>query len=223
MIRISLLTLSCMVLMACSTTPRNHPAVLSPFGDGSQWIVWQDMDFSVEQEGDVIANIRVPRGFVTDLASTPRRFWAVYPPFGKYLSAAILHDYLYWTQICDRDISDNIFYQTMKSSGVDAATQAIFFMVLKSQGELAWQENNTEKQQGLVRVIPDAFLNPEDEYVTRTTDWSQLRETLRSLNVKDESTPDQDDMLKACVALSGNDPEPSTAPKPSMTFLGLSL
>ena len=211
------------MLLACSTTPRNHPAVLSPFGDGSQWIVWQDMNFSLEQEGEVVANIRVPRGFVTDLASTPRRFWALYPPFGKYLSAAILHDYLYWTQICDRDTSDNIFYQTMKTSGVDAATQAIFLMVLKSQGELAWQENNTEKQKGLVRVIPDEFLNPEDAFVTRNTNWHELRETLLSLNVKDESTPDHEKMLSACVALSGDALEESSAPKPSMTFLGLPL
>ena len=209
--------------MACSTTPHNHPAVLSPFGDGSQWIVWQDMNFSAEKEGEVIANIRVPRGFVTDLASTPRRFWALYPPFGKYLSAAILHDYLYWTQICDRDTSDNIFYQTMKTSGVDTATQAIFLMVLKSQGELAWQENNTEKQKGLVRVIPDAYLNPDDAFVTRNSNWHELRETLLTLNVKDESTPDHDDMLRACVALSGDTPEKSSAPKPTMTFLGLPL
>ena len=223
MIKLSLLIAICMMTLACSTTPHNHPAVLSPFGDGNQWIVWQDMNFSAQQEGEVVANIRVPRGFVTDLASTPRRFWALYPPFGKYLSAAILHDYLYWTQICDRDMSDNIFYQTMKSSGVDPATQAIFLMVLKSQGELAWQENNLEKQKGLVRVIPDEFLNPDDDFITRNTDWHELRVKLHSLDVQDESTPDHKEMLRACIALSGDAPVEPPKPKPSMTFLGLPL
>ena len=216
--------------MACSTIPHNHPAVLSPFGDGSQWIVWQDMNFSAQKNGDTVANIRVPRGFVTDLASTPRRFWALYPPFGKYLSAAILHDYLYWTQICDRNMADDIFYQTMKTSGVDQATQAIFLMVLKSQGELAWQENNAEKQKGLVRVIPDKFLNPEDAFISRNTDWQVLREKLLLLKVQDETEPDHNEMLNACIALSGESAsEPSKAleslepSQPTMTFLGLPL
>lgn len=223
MLKLGLIILSSWLLMACSTTPHNHPAVLSPFGDGSQWIVWQDMNFSAKIEGEVVANIRVPRGFVTDLASTPRRFWALYPPFGKYLSAAILHDYLYWTQVCDRDMSDNIFYQTMKSSGVDQATQAIFLMVLKSQGELAWQENHTEKQKGLVRIIPDEFLNPEDEFITRNTHWPALREKLQSLHIQDEPIANKEDMLVACTALSGEAPSEAAQPKPTMTFLGLPL
>src|SRR5262245_38142541 len=47
----------------------------------------------------------VPAGFVTDLASIPRIFWSALPRDGEYAYAAILHDYLYWTQVRDRATS----------------------------------------------------------------------------------------------------------------------
>lgn len=37
----------------------------------------------------------VLEGFVTDLASVPRPFWSILPPFGHYDRAAIIHDFLY--------------------------------------------------------------------------------------------------------------------------------
>lgn len=36
--------------------------------------------------------IEVPAGFESDGASVPKAFWSRYPPFGKYLRAAIVHD-----------------------------------------------------------------------------------------------------------------------------------
>lgn len=200
-----LLLLAVLILSACSTTPYNRPAVLSPFGDGSQWVVWQDMKFVVQLADKTVASIEVPRGFVTDLASTPRRFWAIYPPFGKYLSASILHDYLYWTQICERDVADSIFYQTMKTSGVDQTTQALFLMVLRSQGAEAWQENKIDKQKGLVRIVPDKYLDPSNQHFKRNTDWPELRQTLLTKQVEEQSAPNKEDMLRACTALSGSD------------------
>lgn len=35
--------------------------------------------------------IRVPKGFVTDLASIPRALWSVFPPDGDYAKAAVVH------------------------------------------------------------------------------------------------------------------------------------
>lgn len=39
--------------------------------------------------------IIVPIGATTDLASIPRIFWVVLPPFGKYKFGAVIHDLLY--------------------------------------------------------------------------------------------------------------------------------
>lgn len=38
--------------------------------------------------------IRVDAGFESDGASVPQWFWSRYPPFGKYLPAAVVHDLL---------------------------------------------------------------------------------------------------------------------------------
>jgi hypothetical protein len=37
--------------------------------------------------------IRIPDGFVTDLASVPRVFWSILPPDGTYERAAVVHDW----------------------------------------------------------------------------------------------------------------------------------
>lgn len=37
--------------------------------------------------------IVVPTGFESDGASVPQFLWGIYPPFGKYLEAAVVHDW----------------------------------------------------------------------------------------------------------------------------------
>jgi hypothetical protein len=39
-------------------------------------------------------DVEIEQDFETDLATSPRIFWALVPPFGAYEAAAILHDYL---------------------------------------------------------------------------------------------------------------------------------
>lgn len=56
--------------------------------------------------------IVVPKGFKTDLASTPRLLWVLLPPFGRYSQAAVVHDYLYRIEH-DRKEADAIFYELM--------------------------------------------------------------------------------------------------------------
>lgn len=38
-------------------------------------------------------DVCVPAGFVSDGASVPRWLWRLYPPFGEYLEAAVVHDH----------------------------------------------------------------------------------------------------------------------------------
>ena len=66
--------------------------------------------------------IKVPQGFITDLASVPRYLWITFPPFGKYTDASIVHDYLY-SKDCEyksvtREQADKIFLELMKQLGV---------------------------------------------------------------------------------------------------------
>jgi hypothetical protein len=200
--RLAVILLS-LLMSACSTIKPNSPAVLSPFGDGSQWVLREDMVFELTSDNDITATIRVPKGFVTDLASTPRRVWALYPPFGKYLSAAILHDYLYWTQMCERDQADKIFYHAMKQSQVNLATQAVFLMILKLQGLPAWQQNQQEKTSGLVRVVPNDYLDLGEPHFTRQTRWPDLREALLTQGVTEQFPQTSQSTQVTCTVFSG--------------------
>jgi hypothetical protein len=50
------------------------------------------LDRALFYESDLIGNVEVPVGFVSDGASVPRMLWNLYPPFGEYLEAAVVHD-----------------------------------------------------------------------------------------------------------------------------------
>jgi hypothetical protein len=187
------------LLSACSIAPTQAP-LLSPFGDGTQWIVWEDIEFATELDGHPQI-IVVPRGFVTDLASTPRSLWSLYPPFGKYLSAAILHDYLYWRQTCSRPEADKIIYQTMRDAGVDQATQSRFYVALRAAGDKAWVDNQTEKGRGLIRVIPPNYLSRDAGFLKPTTLWPELRNALKKANAKEPTLQDDKQIAEACKEL----------------------
>jgi hypothetical protein len=62
--------------------------------------------------------IVVPKGFESDGCSMPRFFWRLFGhPFDmQYLREAVLHDYLYKTQIFDRATSDLLFKEEMEKS-----------------------------------------------------------------------------------------------------------
>lgn len=50
----------------------------------------RDFFFADSQHCD---DVCIPAGFVSDGASVPRLLWRVFPPFGKYLEAAVVHDW----------------------------------------------------------------------------------------------------------------------------------
>lgn len=50
--------------------------------------------------------IRIPAGFETDFSSVPAPFWGLFPPYGNFLLAALIHDYLYVNQIVSRKFAD---------------------------------------------------------------------------------------------------------------------
>jgi hypothetical protein len=58
--------------------------------DGT-WTTLRPMEFEIEDRGTLI----VPAGFNTDLASVPRMFWNILPPFGAYEEGAVGHDLIY--------------------------------------------------------------------------------------------------------------------------------
>jgi len=62
--------------------------------------------------------IVVPKGFESDGCSMPRFFWRIvgHPFLMEYLREAILHDWLYKTQIFDRKTADRLFREELEKS-----------------------------------------------------------------------------------------------------------
>ena len=141
--------------LTCSSVNSQQPippAPLLPFADNKQWVLFDDMRYEVGTSGVVII---VPKGFVTDFASIPQAFWSTgLSPNGLYSKAAVVHDYLYWTQTCTRMQSDNLLVIAMKESGVGLAARQLVYDGVRLGGEQAWSSNARERASGLPRVVP---------------------------------------------------------------------
>jgi Protein of unknown function (DUF1353) len=111
--------------------------------------------------------VTVPEGFVTDLASIPRMFWSILQPDGLYAYAAVVHDFLYWTQSTSKDAADSIFRYTMEELGVGPWTIKILFEAVHLAGQVAWNENARLKASGERRILK---VFPEDPRV-RWREW----------------------------------------------------
>ena len=76
----------------------------------------------------------VPAGFITDFASTPRIVWWLIPPFGLYLRASVLHDWLYANGTISRARADAIFLEGMKALGVSAWKRWVMYLAVRGFG-----------------------------------------------------------------------------------------
>ena len=63
--------------------------------EGPEWNQWR-LTAALKYTGKV-DHFEIPTGFVTDFASVPRPFWAIFPPNGPWAKAAVVHDWLYRT------------------------------------------------------------------------------------------------------------------------------
>lgn len=83
----------------------------------------------------IFAGVKVPAGFHTDLASTPRIFWNIFPPFGKYEQAAIVHDFLYHFGIGTKKEADIKFLHGMKLLQVPFWKRRLMFRAVRLFGK----------------------------------------------------------------------------------------
>ena len=126
-------------------------ATTTSFADDIESVLAADLTYRIGASGVAIT---VPRGFVTDFASIPQPLWSILSPHGRYSRAAIVHDYLYWSQSCTRDQADNLFMIAMQESGVADSDRTAIYQAVSWAGEDAWDANRAERAQGLPRIIP---------------------------------------------------------------------
>jgi len=154
------------------------PAVRA-FGDNKFWITVEDMTYVI---GGTTQRIVVPKGFVTDFASIPHPLWSLgLSPHGQYSRAAVVHDYLYWSQACTRAQSDRLLVIAMKESSVSTFDEFLVYEGVDKGGTGPWNANAAERKAGLPRIVPEDYLRPADP----NTSWPTYREMLVTQGVKD--------------------------------------
>ena len=102
--------------------------------------VAEDMSVDIPEMG---VRYWIPRGFRTDLASVPRFLCPVVPTYGRYSTAAVVHDFLYSKggNEADRCQADWAFFLLMKQLGVRRWRRWIMFIAVRLFGWRAFRYN----------------------------------------------------------------------------------
>jgi len=141
---------------------------ISPFADWDYYYLRQPIKWVPDgEDAKQFPTVEVPYGFVTDLASIPRVLWPIMPPASKYTHAAIVHDYLYWTQSVERDVADKIFSIGMKELKVRSWKAGAIYHAVSKFGRGAWNKNAELKKNGhsrLLRVLPNDPMTSWKDY-----------------------------------------------------------
>ena len=88
--------------------------------------------------------ITVPIGFQTDFASVPR-FPLIYALLGDTAhEPAVIHDWLYYSAIVNREIADNVLYEAMTVFGVEDWRRDMIYEGVRAGGWYAWDEHRKE-------------------------------------------------------------------------------
>jgi hypothetical protein len=60
------------------------------YKENRNWVLAKPLRFRLST-GELVI---VPKYFDTDLSSSPKSLWGYFPPYGDFIDASILHDYL---------------------------------------------------------------------------------------------------------------------------------
>jgi hypothetical protein len=118
-----------------TTAAPSYTTLLLAPREGDRWEVREEWQYATHRDTYV-----VPAGFVTDLASAPRILWAIVPPFGAYMGAAVLHDFLYSSKIVSRKDADRIFFAAMIVDGERVWRAWAMYKAVRLFGWLAWRK-----------------------------------------------------------------------------------
>lgn len=115
------------------------PAVLEMLDD-YRWRLVEPFEFWLTDNPDDV--IRVPAGYVTDLASVPRVLWSIFPPHGRYAKAAIIHDWMYDIGLRTKREADRIFLDAMKVLKVPAWRRSLMYIAVRLFGKGKYQSGS---------------------------------------------------------------------------------
>lgn len=120
------------------------PLVMVDIEDGRNVRLLAPLHYRSEViKGLVIA----PRGFETDFASIPRGLWNLFPKFGKWNRAAVIHDAAYRGRLLSRGgrmtvvrgLADRLFLEALAACGVGPVKRRLMFWGVRSFGWTAYK------------------------------------------------------------------------------------
>ena len=85
--------------------------------------------------------IVVPAGFETDLASIPRLLRGILHQNGLSRAPAVLHDFLYATQIMTRSEADGVFREALEAEGMGWLGRFLYWSGVRVGGWVAWRNH----------------------------------------------------------------------------------
>ena len=83
--------------------------------------------------------VQVPFGFMSDGASVPKVMWNIFPPFGEYLEAAVIHDWFCvlghatTSPIGSRDAA-KLFLEVMTVLNVSKWKRSLMYLAVRIAG-----------------------------------------------------------------------------------------
>lgn len=136
-----------------------------PFANWDYYYTYKPLEWHANAGVDIHpADVIVPEGFVTDLASIPPAFWSELPPAARYSYPAILHDYLYWFQPCERKNADEVFKAAMEDMEVSSAKIFVIYSAVRAAGGVAWDANARARAAGEIRIIKKFPTDPKSTW-----------------------------------------------------------
>ncbi len=106
--------------------------VITPTPDYKSWQLVQDAVY--HGQADVF---RIPKGFKTNFANN-------LPPLGRYMAAALLHDYLY-SGIVSRKDADGLFYRVLREYGVSKWQAKLMYWAVRLLGKTYYVKSKTDQ------------------------------------------------------------------------------
>jgi hypothetical protein len=135
-------------------------------------------------------SITVPAGFVTDFTSVPRALWPELSPVGEHQRAAIVHDYLYWFQPCEREETDNLLMIAMKQNGMPDLKRGAVYAGVRIGSADVWNANRVARDRGDLKIVPPQIRPSAQE------SWSDFRTRLGKADIR--GTPGRMPRQKYC-------------------------
>ena len=113
-------------------------ALRGKFVGNGQWKLIRPFEY----HPDIGKKIVVPIDFVSDGASIPKLAYSIIggPWTGRYAEAAIIHDWLYFSQTTTRKQADIIFIKAMRVLGVSWWRRIAMYRAVRTFGWIPWNK-----------------------------------------------------------------------------------